>query len=337
MAATGLSDWAGARQRVDAQHSVEAVPSQALQQTLKSPIGCTGIGLHNGADVNLMLRPAASGTGIIFRRTDISGDAADVLADVHNVVDAMLGTTIGNASGTTVATIEHLMAALRGAGIDNLIVELDGPEVPIMDGSAAPFLFLLECTGIVTQNAPRRAIEVLKPVEVIDGDKSVAISPAPGFSLGFEIDFDSATIGHQNLEVQLVNGNFKNMISRARTFGFTHEVEQLRALGLARGGSLDNAIVISSEGVLNEEGLRFNDEFVRHKILDSVGDLYLAGAPLIGHFHGVRSGHALNHKLLKKLLSDDSAWRYTIQTVAYGLHGNRGNADREMDVSAAIA
>ncbi len=318
-------------------HNVASVPGTALQRTLKNSIGCTGIGLHSGSDVNLMLRPAPSGTGIVFRRTDISGDAGDVLADVHNVVDAMLGTTIGNASGATVATIEHLMAALRGAGIDNLLIELDGPEIPIMDGSAAPFLFLIECTGTVAQNAPRRAIEVLKPVKVTDGNKSAEISPAPGFSLGFEIDFESATIGKQDMEIQLVNGNFKDILSRARTFGFTHEVEQLRALGLARGGSLDNAIVISSEGVLNEEGLRFNDEFVRHKILDSVGDLYLAGAPLIGHFHGVRSGHALNHMLLKKLLSDSSAWRYSIQTASSDRHISQTIVGHSMDVSAAIA
>lgn len=289
-------------------------PDQALQHTVKNPIGCAGIGLHGGNEVNMMLRPAGPDIGIVFRRTDVPGDISLVKADVHRVVDARMGTTIGNDAGTTVATIEHLMAALHGCGIDNLIVELDAGEVPIMDGSAAPFVFLLECAGLQVQQAPRRSIEVLETVEIVDGEKRAVISPRAGFSLGFEIDFDSPAIGRQDKEVRLVNGNFKDELSRARTFGFTHEIEQLRALGLARGGSLDNAIVVSGDHVLNDDGLRFEDEFVRHKILDSIGDLYLAGAPLIGHFQGYCSGHALNHAVLRKLLADTSAWHYTIQT-----------------------
>jgi UDP-3-O-[3-hydroxymyristoyl] N-acetylglucosamine deacetylase len=328
----------GAAELHAAKASAETIPSHALQHTIRNQIGCSGVGLHSGADVNLMLHPAPVGTGIVFRRTDISGNSAEIVATVGNVVDAKLGTTIGNADGATVATIEHLMAALRGASVDNLVVELDGPEVPIMDGSAAPFLFLVECAGIEAQiGSPRRAIEVLKPIEVTDGEKRASIVPGPGFSLEFEIDFDSSVIGHQNLGVQLVNGNFKDIISRARTFGFTHEVEQLRALGLARGGSLENAIVISSDGVLNEEGLRFDNEFVRHKILDSIGDLYLAGAPIIGHFYGVRSGHALNHQLLTTLLADASAWRYSVQAATSDLHSHQQVPVDDIGTSVAVA
>ena len=228
------------------------------------------------------------------------------------------------------------MAAMHGTGIDNLLVELDGPEVPIMDGSAAPFIFLVECAGTVVQARPRRSIEVLKPVEVSDKDKRASLSPGPGFSLDFKIDFDSAAIGHQDAEVQLVNGNFKDQVSPARTFGFTHEIEQLRALGLARGGSLENAIVVSGDAVLNEEGLRFEDEFVRHKILDTIGDLYLAGAPIIGHFHGHRSGHALNHKLLRKLLADQSAWRFATHTSVSATRATPVTADRGLE-EASVA
>lgn len=257
----------------------------------------------------MRLCPAEPDTGIVFRRTDIANGGAEILARWDNVVDTHLNTTIGNDCGTRVGTIEHLMAALSGCGVDNAIVEIDGPEVPVMDGSSAPFVFLVECAGIARQQARRRAIEVLKPVSVGDDDRHASLKPASGFSISFEIDFDSVLVSRQALQVDLRNGAFRSEISRARTFGFAHEVAELRSMGLAQGGSLDNAIVISGDSILNEDGLRYEDEFVRHKILDSVGDLYLGGGPLIGHFHGYRSGHTLNNELLRRLFADDSAWR----------------------------
>ena len=283
----------------------------ALQQSLKSKISCCGTGLHSGAKVSMTLLPAPADTGIIFRRTDADGIGLEIEAHVANVVDGRMCTTLGDGSGASIATVEHLMAALSGCGIDNLYVEVDGGELPIMDGSAAPFVFLIECAGIVAQDAPRRAIEILKPVCVEDQDRRAEISPGEGFSVGFEIEFGSGAIGQQDMAVELVNGTFKGELSRARTFGFVEEVDQLRAMGLALGGSLDNAVVVSGDEVLNEDGLRYKDEFVRHKILDCVGDLYLAGAPIIGHFKGHRSGHALNHSILRSLLADQSCWRYT--------------------------
>ncbi len=259
----------------------------------------------------MTLLPAPPDTGIIFRRTDAEGNGLEIEAHVTNVVDDRMCTTLGDGNGATIATVEHLMAALSGCGIDNLYVEVDGGELPIMDGSAAPFVFLIECAGIVAQDAPRRAIEILKPVSVADEDRRAEISPGNGFSVGFEIEFESGIIGQQDMDVELVNGTFKGELSRARTFGFIEEVDQLRAMGLALGGSLDNAVVVSGDEVLNEDGLRYEDEFVRHKILDCVGDLYLAGAPIIGHFKGHRSGHALNHSVLRSLFADQSCWRYT--------------------------
>jgi len=281
------------------------------QKTLKSPIHCSGIGLHSGDEIAMTLRPAPAGTGILFRRTDKTGRDAEIAADWRNVVDTRLCTTIGNGAGTTVATIEHLMSAFAGCEIDNAVVELDGQEVPVMDGSAAPFVFLLECAGTVEQAAPRRTVKVLKAIEVRDGDKLARLTPADGFSVSCEIDFDSDSIGRQICTLDVNRAAFKADIARARTFGFLHEVNQMRAMGLARGGSLDNAVVIGSDGVMNEGGLRYGDEFVRHKMLDAIGDLYLAGAPLAARFEGVRCGHAINNKLLHALFADDSAWVLT--------------------------
>lgn len=284
----------------------------ARQQTLKSKISCCGTGLHSGAKVSMTLLPAAPGTGVVFRRTDAAGKGLEVAAHVGNVVDDRMCTTLGDGRGANIATVEHLMAALSGCRVDNLIVEVDGGELPIMDGSAAPFVFLIECAGIASQAAPRRGVEILKPVCIEDGDRRAELLPGAGFSVGFEIEFGSGAIGQQDMAVQLVNGTFKGELSRARTFGFIEEVDQLRAMGLALGGSLDNAVVVSGDQVLNEDGLRYKDEFVRHKILDCVGDLYLAGAPIIGQFKGRRSGHALNHGILRALLADSSCWRYTM-------------------------
>ena len=257
------------------------------------------------------LHPADAGTGVIFRRVDRVSGHRDVEASWRNVVDSRMATTVGNDDDVRVATVEHLMAAFVGCAVDNAVVELDGPEVPIMDGSAAPFVFLIECAGIVEQKARRRAIRILKPVRVGDRRKSITLSPAEDFSVSFAIEFESAVISAQEFSLHLINGNFKTDIARARTFGFEHEVLRLRKAGLARGGSLDNAVVISGDTVLNGDGLRYRDEFVRHKILDCIGDLYLAGAPIIGHVDGLRSGHTLNHALLEALFEDGSAWTYS--------------------------
>ncbi len=274
------------------------------QQTLKSAISCTGIGLHSGEKVTMTLHPADVDAGITFRRTDLAGGGAEISVGHNSVRDTRLCTTIGTDDGKLIGTVEHLMAALAGAGIDNAMIEVGGPEVPIMDGSSAPFLFLIDCAGVVEQEAARKAIRVLKPVTVSEGDKSATLLPSDSFSLDFEIDFASPAVASQSMSIGLTDGVFKNELARARTFGFMHEVEALWAAGLAKGGSLDNAIVISGDKVMNEDGLRYEDEFVRHKILDAVGDLYIAGAPLLAHYDGVRSGHALNNLLLHELFSD---------------------------------
>ncbi|CAA7616341.1 UDP-3-O-(3-hydroxymyristoyl) N-acetylglucosamine deacetylase [Candidatus Terasakiella magnetica] len=286
------------------------------QRTLKTSIGCTGIGLHSGAKVTMVLHPADHDTGIRFRRIDIAGGGAIIPAHWASVHDTRMNSCLRNDDGVVVGTVEHLMAALAGMNIDNCLIDINGPEVPVMDGSAAPFLFLIECAGVVEQDAPRRAIKVLKRVVVKDGDRVASLTPSSGFSVRFEIDFASTAISRQEFFVNLSRGTFKSEISRARTFGFEQEVSMLRAHGLARGGSLDNAVVIDSTGtrVLNDDGLRYGDEFVRHKVLDAVGDLYLAGAPLLGHFHGVRSGHAVNNQLLRALFADQTAWTYSTTT-----------------------
>jgi len=285
-----------------------------LQRTVKKLVHCSGIGLHTGAMVTLTISPAEPNTGIVFLRTDLSGPAAVIPGRWDSVVDTRLCTVVGNGHGTTVGTVEHLLAALAGCGVDNAIVALDNIEIPIMDGSAEPFVAAIERVGTVTQNATRRAIRILKPVSVAEGGKSASFTPDDTTTFSFDIDFDNAVIARQSRAVELDGDSFRDEISCARTFGFLHEVEGLRKMGLALGGSLDNAIVIAGDRVLNEGGLRFVDEFVRHKILDAVGDLYLAGCPIIGHFHGSRSGHALNNKLLRALFADRSAWCYDTPT-----------------------
>ena len=287
-----------------------SVAGQSRQHTLNSPVHCSGVGLHGGAPVAMTLHPAPADHGIVFRRTDTG--AADPLVPAlwDRVVETRHCTVIGNRAGVTVATVEHLMAAFAGAGIDNVLVTLDGPEVPIMDGSAAPFMFLIECAGLAAQDAPRRAIKIVKPMMIADGGRIAALSPATRFSVSFEIDFESAAVARQECFFQITDGTFKAEISRARTFGFLHEVDEMRAAGLALGGSLDNAVVIAGSRVLNADGLRYDNEFVRHKVLDCIGDLYLAGAPLLGHFRGVRTGHRFNHLLLKALMGDRQAWTW---------------------------
>ncbi len=293
-----------------------------FQTTLNGTVQCSGIGLHTGALVRMTLAPAATGTGIVFIRSDLAETAAPgderVQARHDAVTETMLGTTVANAAGTSVATVEHLMAALVGCGIDNLEVTLDGPEIPIMDGSAAPFVFLIECAGVAISDRPRAYLRILESVSIEDGPKYAELAPlagpeggaADGFSAGFEIDFDTPVIGRQRYGFDLSSAAFKTEICRARTFGFLKDVEQLKALGLARGGSLDNAIVIDDGAVLNEDGLRYPDEFVRHKLLDALGDLGLGGGQILGRFTGRRSGHDLNNRLLHKLFATPGAWRW---------------------------
>ena len=291
------------------------------QRTLQSSISCTGIGLHSGTKTSMTLHPAEAGSGIRFRRVDVTDRANLIAAEWANVTDTRLNTCITNEAGVSVKTIEHLMSALAGMGVDNALIDIDGEEVPVMDGSAAPFVFLVECAGLVEQAAPRQVIKVLKRVVVTDGDKIATLSPADDYALSVDIDFAAAAIGRQQTSLCVEPAAFKAEISRARTFGFEQEVEAMRAAGLGRGGSLDNAVVIAGDGngVLNEEGLRYDDEFVRHKLLDALGDLSLAGAPLLAHFRGTRCGHALNNQLLRALFADPTAWVRVPQVVAASL------------------
>src|SRR5262245_33773025 len=282
----------------------------ASQRTLKTRIGFRGVGLHSGQRVTMTLLPAAPDTGIVFRRIDAG---AEILASWSNTIESPRCTILSNGEGITVSTIEHLMAALAGAEIDNALVELDGPEVPIMDGSAAPFLFLMECAGFVEQEAGRRAIKVLKPVTITEEGATAALLPDHAFSMSFEISFASPLINQQDICVVFDAATFKAELSRARTFGFLDEVDRLRAAGFGRGGSLDNVVVVSGDHILNAGGLRYADEFVRHKLLDAFGDLYLAGGPMIGSFRGVRSGHSHTRRLLAALFADKEAWCYTTQ------------------------
>jgi UDP-3-O-[3-hydroxymyristoyl] N-acetylglucosamine deacetylase len=256
----------------------------------------------------MTLRPAPPDTGILFRRTDT---AAEIPANWTNTIGSPLCTALSNREGISVGTVEHLMAALAGAEIDNAIAELDGPEVPIMDGSSAPFLFLIECAGIVEQDAVRRAMKVLKPISITEDDATAELLPDHGFSMSFEIDFENPLIRRQEICLVFDAQTFKTELSRARTFGLLDDVNRLRAAGFARGGSLDNAVVVGRDHVLNTGGLRYADEFVRHKLLDAFGDLYLAGSPLIGSFRGVRSGHSHTRRLLQALFAETDAWCYT--------------------------
>lgn len=291
-----------------------ALHQQTLhQQTLKNSIHCSGIGLHSGASVSMTLHPGEAGSGIAFRRSDLPGAPA-IPADWRHAVEAPLCTSLASGD-VTVATVEHLLSALAGMGIDNALVELDGPEVPIMDGSAAPFVFLIECAGIAELDAPRRAVRIRRPVEVEEPHRLARLQPcASGLEIDFEIDFESTVVARQDWSVRLSAAVYKRDVARARTFGFLNDVDQLRESGLARGGSLDNAVVIANDGILNEGGLRYDNEFVRHKVLDAIGDLYLAGAPIIGRFQGVHAGHALNLRVLARLFDDPTAWCWSEMT-----------------------
>ena len=291
--------------RLDRLRRAAAAPRQ---RTLRTSIGCVGIGLHTGARVAVTLKPASSDTGIVFRRADVAA-AAYIPAHVAAVVDTTRCTQLAGHDGTRVGTVEHLMAALAAAGIDNLEVVVDGPEVPAMDGSARPFFALLGSAGAVEQAAARRVVEILRPVHVEQGGRSAVLRPHAGFAVDMAIDFAHPHVGRQRLALQVDANTFPEELAGARTFGFADDVAALRAQGLARGGSLDNAVVVGSDGVLNPEGLRWPDEFVRHKALDAVGDLYLVG-PLAGRFEGRGSGHTLHVKLLQRLLAEPGAWRW---------------------------
>jgi UDP-3-O-[3-hydroxymyristoyl] N-acetylglucosamine deacetylase len=280
----------------------------SYQHTLAGPAICAGVGVHSGERVRVSIRPAPAGSGIVFVRTDLDRDNR-VPVTAEAVTQTRLCTVIANDAGVTVATIEHLMAALAALEVDNAVIEVDGPEVPIMDGSALPFVQLLDRAGRRRQEAERRFIEILKPVEVVDGDKTVRLLPSDRFEMAFEIAFPTKAIGRQRVDLHVTEESFREELADCRTFGFLAEVQALREAGLARGGSLENAVVIDGDRILNPEGLRRPDEFVRHKALDAVGDLYVLGAPIIGRFEGVYAGHALNNLLCRALLAQPRAWR----------------------------
>jgi UDP-3-O-[3-hydroxymyristoyl] N-acetylglucosamine deacetylase len=298
---------------MDGMHDSAAMMfASTTQHTLKAAIGCVGVGMHSGRHVSLTLRPAAPDHGIVFRRTDLG---RDLPARFDWVADTRLCTVLTDPADPkiSIGTVEHVMAALVGAGIDNAVVEVDGPEVPILDGSASPFLFLIDCAGIAEQNVPSRAIEVLRPVRVTDGDAFAELRPSnfdtAALEMAVSIDFDAAAIGRQALSLTLSTNNFRRELADARTFALAGDIARLREAGLALGGSLDNAVVVDGARVLNPGGLRSGDEFVRHKLLDAVGDLALAGARLRGRFLAHRTGHTLNNRLLRALFADPTAWR----------------------------
>ena len=282
------------------------------QRTLKNSIRAQGVGLHTGQKVLMTLRPAAPDTGIVFRRTDLD-PPVDIRATADNVGDTQLGTTLFNGDAR-VSTVEHLLSAFAGLGIDNAHVEVSAPEVPIMDGSAGPFVFLLQSAGFEDQRTPKRFVRIKSRVRVEDGDKWAEFKPFDGFKVNFEIEFNHPLFKRraQTASMDFSTTSFLKEVSRARTFGFMRDLETMRAHNLALGGSLDNAIVLDDSRVLNEDGLRYEDEFVKHKILDAIGDLYLLGHSLIGEFSGYKSGHALNNKLLRTLLADADAWEEVI-------------------------
>lgn len=279
-----------------------------MQRTLKHSISCHGVGLHSGETIHMTLSAAGADTGIVFKRTDLDGPAAFLPATYDRISDTRLCSVLGNTYGARLGTIEHLMAALWGAGVDNAMIEVSGAEVPIMDGSSEPFLTLIEQAGLVMQDAPRRVLVIDEALEVHDGDSFARVEPHKGFILDVSIDFAHNAIGAQRAEYDFSDTSFAEALARARTFGFAEEVTQLQAAGLARGGSLDNAIVVNSDGVMNQDGLRFPDEFVRHKALDAVGDYFLCGHRLMGKITTHKPGHRLNNLLMRSLMGRTHAW-----------------------------
>ncbi|MEQ9564228.1 MAG: UDP-3-O-acyl-N-acetylglucosamine deacetylase [Pseudomonadales bacterium] len=278
------------------------------QRTLKNVIRATGVGLHTGQKIRLTLSPAPIDHGIVFRRVDLD-PIVEIVAHAHQVGDTTLSTSLGTGD-VRVSTVEHLLSAMAGIGIDNAVIDVDGPEVPLMDGSAGPFVFLLQSAGIKDQDAPKKFIRILREIEVKDGDKFASFRPFNGFKVAFSIDFDHPVFRDRPLtaEIDFSTTSYVKEVSRARTFGFVHEFEYMRSRGLARGASVDNAIAVDDFSILNEDGLRYEDEFVKHKILDAIGDLYLLGNSLIGEFRAHKSGHALNNLLLRELIANEDAW-----------------------------
>lgn len=286
-----------------------SVRNDHRQKTTVAPAIIAGVGVHTGGRVRLAVRPAAAGTGIVFVRTDIKDRDNRIPVSGEAVVDARLNTMIENAAGVRLSTIEHLMAAFAALGVSNAVVEVDGPELPILDGSALQFVQLLDRAGFRRQEAPVRYIEILEPIRVQEGDKTATLLPCDRYEMRFEIDFDTPVIGNQVVDFVVDEETFRNEIMAARTFGFAHEVEALRRAGLARGGSLENAVVIDGDQILNPGGLRMEREFVKHKALDAIGDLYVLGAPLLGRYEGVKAGHHINNLLVRELLANPQAWR----------------------------
>lgn len=278
------------------------------QRTLKTAIRTTGVGLHTGDQIHLTLLPAPIDSGIVFRRVDLT-PAVEIKATANNVGETTLSTCLIK-DGVRVSTVEHLMSAMAGLGIDNAIVELNAPEIPIMDGSAGPFVFLIQSAGVQEQNAPKKFVRIKKEVTLRDGDKFASFLPFDGFKVSFSIEFDHPVFKDRRpqTELEFSSSTFVKDISRARTFGFMHEIEYLRSKGLARGGSMDNAIVVDQYRILNEDGLRFEDEFVKHKVLDAIGDLYMLGNSLICEYRAHKSGHSLNNRVLRQLLEQPDAW-----------------------------
>jgi UDP-3-O-[3-hydroxymyristoyl] N-acetylglucosamine deacetylase len=310
----------------------------ARQTTLRDRAVISGVGVHSGLPVNLTLHPAVANTGIVFTRTDEAGRNRKVRADYRSVTATDLATVLGDADGILCSTAEHILAALRGLGVDNALVALDGPEVPIVDGSAAPFVAAIDKVGIVALSAPRRYIEVLKPVRVTQGAASGELRPyAHGMRLEIEIDFDTPLIGHQIFDIDVTPDNFRHEIARARTFGFMKDVSALWKAGKALGASLDNTVVLGDDRVMNAEGLRYDDEFVRHKALDALGDLALSGVPLLGAYRSLRGGHKLNHSVLVALMADPTAWRLVEANVAAEAPRRiRGRADVATGIAAPV-
>lgn len=284
--------------------------STLLQNTVADHVVIQGTGLHSGADTVLRIHPAKVDNGIIFTRNDVSDRNNLVPALWDHVVDTKLCTVIGNKDGVSVGTIEHLMAALNALNITNAMIELDGPEVPIMDGSSEPFIKAIKAVGVETQNAPQKAIKITEEITFVEDDKVVKFTPSENCDFEITIDFDHGSIGKQSYGIQLDDASFETQISDARTFGFVHEVNHLRSLGLCLGGSLENAVVLDEQTVLNPEGLRHDDEFARHKLLDAVGDIYLAGHRIIGKYSGYKAGHAVNNKVLEVLFANPDKWTF---------------------------
>ena len=298
-----------------------SVRNDHRQRTTVAPAIIAGVGVHTGDRVRLAVRPAPVGTGIVFVRTDIKDRDNRIPVSGEAVVDARLNTKVQNAAGVSLSTIEHLMAAFAALGVSNAVVEVDGPELPILDGSALQFVQLLDRAGFRRQEAPVRYIEILEPIRVRVGDKTAALLPCDRYEMRFEIDFDTPVIGNQVVDFVVDEQTFRDEIMAARTFGFAHEVEALRQAGLARGGSLENAVVIDGDQILNPGGLRMEREFVKHKALDAIGDLYVLGAPLLGRYEGFKAGHHINNLLVRELLANPQAWRETSRVPELAMAG----------------